>query len=310
MHRLPLLALGRMDGRQDQVVLVEQRRARLGRWWLGRIEREFGQEALARRRSRRRAAPAARRRRAASPASSCMRSRCGRYQSQRQLHVGRPGGRGRAQRCVQRDEARPLVAARAAGGTKACQRAPADRPPRPWRRAAARRSPARCPESAAATRKPAMRPRGFCAKRSTASTSLTCAASRNLRPPNLTNGMLRRASSSSSAALWCAARNSTACDFSAMPRLALRPARWSATQRACCGLVGAPSTSCGCAGRGLVGPQVLGVALARRAAITAFDAVEDRLRRAVVALERDEARRRLNCCGKSRMLRTVAPRNE
>ncbi len=33
VHRLPFLALGRVDGRQDQVVLVEQRRARPGRWW-------------------------------------------------------------------------------------------------------------------------------------------------------------------------------------------------------------------------------------------------------------------------------------
>jgi hypothetical protein len=57
-------------------------------------------------------------------------------------------------------------------------------------------------------RKPATRSRGFCAQRSTASTSLTCAASRNLRPPNLTNGMLRRVSSISSAR--CAARCGTA----------------------------------------------------------------------------------------------------
>ena len=31
-HRLPFLALGGMDGREDQIVLVEQRHARPGRW--------------------------------------------------------------------------------------------------------------------------------------------------------------------------------------------------------------------------------------------------------------------------------------
>jgi hypothetical protein len=51
------------------------------------------------------------------------------------------------------------------------------------------------------TRKPATRSRGFSAQRRNASTSFTCAASRNLRPPNFTNGMLRRASSISSKAL-------------------------------------------------------------------------------------------------------------
>lgn len=54
-------------------------------------------------------------------------------------------------------------------------------------------------------------------QRRKASTSLICAASRNLRPPNLTKGILRRASSISSGPLWSEARNSTACCFSAMP---------------------------------------------------------------------------------------------
>src|SRR5579883_1252965 len=57
------------------------------------------------------------------------------------------------------------------------------------------------PGKVKATRKPAMRSRGFCAKRSIASASLTWAASRNFKPPYLTNGMLRRVSSSSKAAL-------------------------------------------------------------------------------------------------------------
>jgi hypothetical protein len=36
-----------VDGRQDQVVLVEQRRAGAVAGGIGRIERELGQEALA-----------------------------------------------------------------------------------------------------------------------------------------------------------------------------------------------------------------------------------------------------------------------
>ena len=62
------------------------------------------------------------------------------------------------------------------------------------------RSPGRC-RAATARRGSRRRGRaGSAAKRSSASTSLTCAASRNFSPPNLTNGMLRRVSSSSSAA--------------------------------------------------------------------------------------------------------------
>ena len=56
-------------------------------------------------------------------------------------------------------------------------------------------------KSGRAARNPATRSRGFSAKRNSESASFTCAASRNLSPPNLTNGMLRRVSSSSSAAL-------------------------------------------------------------------------------------------------------------
>ena len=78
------------------------------------------------------------------------------------------------------------------------------------------------PGRSCSTRKPATRSRGFSTKRSAPSASLTCAASRNFRPPNLTNGMLRRVSSSSSAAEWLPVRNSTACDLRARPRFAIR----------------------------------------------------------------------------------------
>src|SRR3954471_12224934 len=48
VYRFPFLALGRMDGRQDEVVLVQQRHAGLiaGRiWW---IKGEFGEKAFTR----------------------------------------------------------------------------------------------------------------------------------------------------------------------------------------------------------------------------------------------------------------------
>ena len=113
--------------------------------------------------------------------------------------------------------------------------------------------------------------------------------SRNLSPPNLTKGMRRRVSSSSSGALWWEVRNSTAWRFSASP-----PSRWrstsSTTQRACAAS-SATVTSCG------RGPPAgsLHSRLAWRslaAAITAFDAARIGRRRAVVLLERDDARRR------------------
>ncbi|MNY13187.1 hypothetical protein D3C86_1463070 [compost metagenome] len=48
VDRLPLLALGRMDRRQDQVVLVARGHAGFIAGRARRIERQFGQEALAR----------------------------------------------------------------------------------------------------------------------------------------------------------------------------------------------------------------------------------------------------------------------
>src|SRR6266853_1428663 len=60
------------------------------------------------------------------------------------------------------------------------------------------------------TRKPARASRGFPAQRRIASRSLTCAASINVSPPYLTNGMLRSASSISSRPLWCEVPNKTA----------------------------------------------------------------------------------------------------
>ena len=102
--------------------------------------------------------------------------------------------------------------------------------------------------------------------------------------------MLRRVSSSSSGALWCEARNRTACDFSAAP--ASRAARTRvATYPRLVGLVGDSDQRRRAAVRA-IGPQVLGVAFGRER----DDGVgggQDRLRRAVIAIERHHARRRI-----------------
>ena len=46
-YRFPLLTFGGMDGREDQIILVQQRHARLIAGGIRRIEREFGEEPLA-----------------------------------------------------------------------------------------------------------------------------------------------------------------------------------------------------------------------------------------------------------------------
>ena len=118
----------------------------------------------------------------------------------RTFEVGRPLRLCR-QVADRRDERGPVIAG--AGRAGQAGKAPrAGRRPPPCCRGCAARRPGRCPATAAATRKPATRSRGFSTKRSSASMSLTCAASRNFRPPNFTNGMLRRVSSISSGPLW------------------------------------------------------------------------------------------------------------
>ena len=198
--RLPFLPLGGVDGREDEIVLVEQRRAGLVAGGVGRIERELGEEALARRiaagdllelhRDRR---GAARRPRACAPDAA--RTSGARSSSS----AGQPR-LADTQRAHGLDEAGPARRRRAGGAGMSASAAIGSAAP-------AMRSSTRCavagptPGSSCSTRKPATRSRGFSAKRSSASTSLTCAASRNLRPPNLTNGMLRRVSSISSGPL-------------------------------------------------------------------------------------------------------------
>ena len=47
IDRLPLLTLGRMDRRQDQIILVEFGAAGFGAGRIGRVKRHFGEKALA-----------------------------------------------------------------------------------------------------------------------------------------------------------------------------------------------------------------------------------------------------------------------
>ena len=105
--------------------------------------------------------------------------------------LGRPAGDrpGAAAAAV---ATKPANRRRPAAGPERRQARATDRPPRPCGRARARADVGPMPGRSCSTRKPATRSRGFSAKRSSASMSLTWAASRNLSPPNFTNGMLRR----------------------------------------------------------------------------------------------------------------------
>ena len=151
------------------------------------------------------------------------------------------------------------------------------------------------PGMSRATRKPATRSRGFSAKRMSATASLTCAASRNFKPPYLTNGTLRRVSSSSSAALWWEARNSTAWLLSAAPVSRLASTRvatkraWSASS--------ATATSTGRRTVRPIGAKGLGEAL-RRERDDRVGGGKDGAARTIVALERHHMRRRIERAGK------------
>ena len=191
--------------------------AGLGAGGRGRIQRQLGQEALARRRRRREllqlleiaeahARVVVQARRGAARTSGAPGPCC-----------AGPGRGGVAEACEQLGEGGP-VGARRRGRLEAGQRR-RQREARAAPRGAPARRPAAGPSRAAAAR-PGSRPalsRGFSAQRRQARASLTCAASRKRSPPNFTNGMLRRPSSTSSASLWWAARNSTACWRSGTP---------------------------------------------------------------------------------------------
>ena len=151
------------------------------------------------------------------------------------------------------------------------------------------------PGSRCITRKPATRSRGFSTNRSNASMSLTWAASRNFSPPNFTNGMLRRVSSISSGPLCagCPEQHGLLLEEGAV--FAVFQDALDDEARLV-GLVADRDESRLC-GRRAFGPEVLGKALLGEI----DDAVgggENRLRRAIVAIERDDVRRRSELIGK------------
>ena len=291
-HRAPLLSLGRMNGREDQVVLVVAARAGLVARRRRRIERELGEEAIARRIAAGKA----------DQVGDVGGARCGVVvQSleqraipaldRRELRRPRRLGATQATRTVTRR--RPTDAAAAGAGTNESTAAAGS-----GASASAARSlfaPALpMPGTSCSARRPARCPRGLAAKRSTASTSLTCAASRKRRPPYFTNGMSRRASSSSSAALSGLLRKRTAW-------LAQREARLAQGEHA----LGDPRRFGGFVfdpdqgrplGRRPIAPERFRVALGG-ARDDGVRGGEERRRRTVVLLERQHRRRRRELAG-------------
>ena len=261
--RAPLLALGGMDRRQDQVVLVVAAGAPDSSLVAaGGSSGELGQEALARR-------VAAGEPDQVGDVGGARRGVVVQALEQRPVpaldrgELARPGrSRRRAARANSATNSRHAGAIAGGGANESSTRdriVGLARAPR----AAGRRSPRRCRERAAARASAARWPRGLAAKRSTASTSLTCAASRNFRPPYLTNGMSRRASSSSSALLCWALRKSTAWLFSARPDS--RSARTRSATHDASAASSSTQTSAGRSPAAPVAPELLGVALARPA---------------------------------------------
>ena len=185
-HRFPFLALGGMDGREDQIVLVEQRHAGLVAGGVRRIERQFGQEPLARRIAggdllELHEIGAARGRILVDALEMRL------VPEPRALDLGRPADC-RARRRCDSVSTKPCQSSPARGGGGSVGKR------RDRIGASAMRSSTRCadagptPGSSCSTRKPATRSRGFSAKRSSASMSLTCAAVEEFQPAELDEG--------------------------------------------------------------------------------------------------------------------------
>ena len=186
-----------MNGRQDQIILVQHGRAGELARGLGRIERELRQEALAGAGlSRRCVRAAAGRRRAPAPHRAGVRGA---------VHTIRapvpicPATVGLA------SASEPINAAnagqdraRAAAAAQTLQARPGMRVSPRTRRTFRRRWPARCPASTAARETRRCGSSGCLPSAAAPAASFTCAASRNFRPPYFTYGILRRTSSSSS----------------------------------------------------------------------------------------------------------------
>ena len=302
--RAPLLALGGMDRRQDQVVLVVAAGPGLVAGRRRRIERELGEEALARRIAR--GQP--------DQMGDVGGARRGVVvQALEQRHVpaldggelARPGRR--PARARRRTATRtPTTPARAPASARTRAAAPPDRRPRRARdQPAALAAP--MPGTSCSARKPARWPRGLAAKRSTASTSLTCAASRNLQAAvlderNVAPGQLEL---ERVAVLGAAKEHRLA--LQRQPRLAQRQDALGDPRRL--GRLVVDPDQRRPLGRAPIAPELLGMAL-RGQRDDGVRRRQQRRRRAVVLLEREHRRRRRERAAKSRMLRTSAARNE
>ena len=185
----PFLALGRMDRGQDEVVLIEVRRARFFARRVKRIQRKVCQRAL----SRRIACCNLFEMHKIGAACGCILVHPFEMRlvpQPRALDIRRPR-RPPAQRREQVDEGRPVLL-RLCRGLEELK--PEDRIERAFHRLD-RSTCGRWPDARQDLQHAATRSRGFSAKRRSDRTSFTCAESRNFNPPNLTNGMLPRVSS-------------------------------------------------------------------------------------------------------------------
>ena len=173
-----------MDRRQDQIVLVEQRHAGLVAGGVGRIERQFGQEPLAR----------------GIAAGNLLEldqvgaARLGILVDALQMRLVPAAGRAparpasrhwRTHAATSVDEAVAIRRRRAAAPEASASAASGSAAASHVVQHALRRGRARRPGISCITRKPATRSRGFSTKRNSASTSLTWAASRNFEPAEL-----------------------------------------------------------------------------------------------------------------------------
>ena len=181
-----------MDRRKDQIILVKQRHARLVAGRVRRIEREFGQETL----------PRGIAARDLFQLDQVGMPRDGILVDAFEMRFVPDGAPARVppaklvRDCLARtaSDSAPGVAGARPGADLA--RLASDQ--------VVQHPSGQCrpdPVNICITRNPATRSRGFSTKRSRASMSLMCAASRNLRPPNFTKGILRRVSSISSGPL-------------------------------------------------------------------------------------------------------------
>src|SRR5215831_2328259 len=193
--RLPFLALGGMNSREDQIILVEQRQAGLIAGRVRRIERQFCQETLPRRIPARNLFKLDQ---VGAPHQSVLMQpfEMRFVPPMGALEFSRPAAPSTAQVADHLDKCLPFLGrARREGASSSALIGSAA--PIIWS-SIPRADAGPMPGISCITRNPAMPSRGFSTKRSNARMSLICAVSRNFRPPHLTKGIFRRVSSTSS----------------------------------------------------------------------------------------------------------------